>query len=76
MYKEHYKGQPWFAVDVTPTGSVKEAAEKLIEKFQGEGLDFSKGRLHLSLPAQEGMFSFVFISSDTRFGCSKGWFRY
>lgn len=54
VYKEHYKGQPWFAVDVTPKESVKEAAEALIEKVKGQGLDFSKGRMHLSLPAEEG----------------------
>ncbi|KAF1835338.1 NADH pyrophosphatase [Decorospora gaudefroyi] len=52
-YKEHYKGQPWFAVDVTPKESVKAECEKLIEKLKGEGLEFSKGRMHLSLPAQE-----------------------
>lgn len=55
VYKEHYKGQPWFALDVTPTESVKDEAEKLIEKLKGEGLEFSKGRMHLSLPAEEGM---------------------
>lgn len=54
-YKEHYKGQPWFAVDVTPQESVKEKAEELIEKMKGQGLDFSKGRMHLNLPAEEGM---------------------
>jgi NAD+ diphosphatase len=54
-YKEHYKGQPWFAVDVTPKESVTEAAEQLIEKKKSEGLEFSKGRMHLSLPAVEGM---------------------
>ncbi|OAL46856.1 NADH pyrophosphatase, partial [Pyrenochaeta sp. DS3sAY3a] len=53
VYKEHYKGQPWFALDVTPTESVKDEAEKLIEKLKGEGLEFSKGRMHLSLPAEE-----------------------
>ncbi|KAH7396211.1 NUDIX hydrolase domain-like protein [Pyrenochaeta sp. MPI-SDFR-AT-0127] len=53
VYKEHYKGQPWFAVDVTPKESVKEEAEKLIERLKGDGLDFSKGRMHLSLPAEE-----------------------
>ena len=54
VYKEHYKGQPWFAVDVTPKESVTEAAEQLIEKLKGDGLDFSKGRMNLSLPAEEG----------------------
>jgi hypothetical protein len=54
-YKGRYKGQPWFAVDVTPKESVKEAAEKLIEKTKAEGLDFSKGRMNMSLPAEQGM---------------------
>lgn len=52
QYKEHYKGQPWFAVDVTPKESVKEAAEKLIENVKGEGLEFSNGRM-IGLPAEE-----------------------
>ncbi|EUC36902.1 hypothetical protein COCVIDRAFT_114713 [Bipolaris victoriae FI3] len=52
-YKEHYKGQPWFAVDVTPQESVKEKAEELIKKFEEQGLEFSKGRMHMSLPAEE-----------------------
>lgn len=54
VYKEHYKGQPWFAVDVTPKESVKEAAEKLIERKKSEGLEFSKGRMNMNLPAQSG----------------------
>ncbi|KAF1941190.1 NADH pyrophosphatase [Clathrospora elynae] len=53
VYKEHYKGQPWFAVDVTPKESVQDAAEKLVEKLRGGGLEFSKGRMHMSLPAEE-----------------------
>ena len=53
-YKEHYKGQPWFAVDVSPRESVKEAAEALIKKVEGQGHGFSKGRMHMSLPAEEG----------------------
>ncbi|KAF1951638.1 hypothetical protein CC80DRAFT_508817 [Byssothecium circinans] len=53
VYKEHYKGQPWFAVDITPKKSVTEAAEKLIEGLKAKGLNFSKGRILASLPAQE-----------------------
>ncbi|KAF2021117.1 hypothetical protein BU24DRAFT_416781 [Aaosphaeria arxii CBS 175.79] len=53
VYKDHYKGQPYFAVDVTPKASVTEAAEALIKNLEGQGLAFSKGRMHLSLPAQE-----------------------
>ncbi|KAF2702983.1 hypothetical protein K504DRAFT_419165 [Pleomassaria siparia CBS 279.74] len=52
-YKEHYKGQPYFALDVTPKLSVTEAAEKLIKDVEGKGLAFSKGRVHMSLRAQE-----------------------
>ncbi|KAF2647633.1 hypothetical protein K491DRAFT_699492 [Lophiostoma macrostomum CBS 122681] len=53
QYKDHYKGQPYFAVDVTPKESVTAAAEALIKDVEGRGLSFSKGRMHLSLPAQE-----------------------
>lgn len=58
-YKEHYKGQPYFALDVTPKLSVTEAAEKLIKDVEGRGLTFSKGRVHMSLAAQEGMFIYT-----------------
>lgn len=61
VYKDYYKGQPWFAVDVTPTKSVAEAAEKLIEDLKKRGLEFSKGRMHLSLPAEEGMITFELL---------------
>ena len=54
VYKEHYKGQPWFAVDVTPKKSVTEAAEKLIANLKAKGLDFQKGRMNLDLAAQDG----------------------
>lgn len=54
VYKDHYKGQPWFAVDITPKESVKDEAEKLVQKLKDEGLDFAKGRMHMSLEAQEG----------------------
>ena len=57
-YKGVYKGQPWFAVDVTPKESVKDAAEKLIEGLKSEQLDFSKGRMNLNLPAEQGMSHF------------------
>jgi hypothetical protein len=53
-YKGRYKGQPWFAVDITPKASVKEAAEKLVESLKAEGLDFNAGRMNMSLPAEEG----------------------
>jgi NAD+ diphosphatase len=64
-YKGRYKGQPWFAVDVTPKETVKDTAEKLIEKLQGEGLDFSKGRMNMNLLPEHGtsLSSFHLITS-------------
>jgi NAD+ diphosphatase len=53
-YKGVYKGQPWFAVDITPKESVKEAAEKLIENLKAENLNFNAGRMNMSLPAEQG----------------------
>jgi NAD+ diphosphatase len=63
-YKGRYKGQPWFAVDITPKESVKEAAEKLIEGLKAENLDFSKGRMNMSLPAEQGMSNRVPVHHD------------
>lgn len=54
-YKEHYAGQPYWALDITPRASVTEAAEALIKKVEGEGLYFAQGRMQLSLIAPEGM---------------------
>lgn len=57
-YKDQYKGAPFFAVDVTPKHeSIKEAAEALIKTFEERGLQFSKSRLHLALPPEEGLSS-------------------
>ncbi|KAH7135183.1 NUDIX hydrolase domain-like protein [Dendryphion nanum] len=53
VYKEHYKGQPYFAVDVTPTKSVTEAAEALIKDFEAKGWSFFQGRMNTSLPASD-----------------------
>ncbi|KAF1918933.1 NUDIX hydrolase domain-like protein, partial [Ampelomyces quisqualis] len=52
-YKGRYKGQPWFAVDITPKESVQEAAEKLVESSKAEGLNFNAGRMNMSLPAEQ-----------------------
>jgi NAD+ diphosphatase len=56
VYKEHYKGQPYFAVDITPQKSVTKAAEELIKGYEEKGLSFAKGR-NMTLPAIDGMSS-------------------
>ncbi|MCJ1314329.1 NADH pyrophosphatase [Agyrium rufum] len=56
-----YSGTPFFAVDVTPTGSTSSAAEALIEKMtspssspsSSEPLTFLEGRTHMNLDAPE-----------------------
>jgi NAD+ diphosphatase len=54
-YKDQYKGAPFFAVDISPKHeSIKEVSETLSKTFEDRGLHFSKGRLHMALPAQEG----------------------
>ncbi|KAF2095795.1 hypothetical protein NA57DRAFT_67521 [Rhizodiscina lignyota] len=67
--KKGYKGAPFFAVDVTPKHeSIKEAAEALIKSFEDKGVHFSKGRLHMALPAEEGElrhFLFQYGNSDS-----------
>jgi NAD+ diphosphatase len=48
-----YKGKAFFALDVTPKGSVTESCQELIEAKKSAGLTFLEGRMHLSLPAHE-----------------------
>lgn len=53
-YKDLYRGAPFFAVDVTPKGSVAEQAKALIKEVEGRKLKFQEGRQVMSLPADEG----------------------
>lgn len=48
-----YSGVPYFALDVTPMGSIEVQARKLIQDFKAKGKGFLEGRLHTSLPAHE-----------------------
>lgn len=52
-YKNHYKGAPFFALDITPKEPIASAAESLISRMESNGLSFSKGPMHLSLSAHE-----------------------
>lgn len=48
-----YHGSPYFALDVTPKGTIRSAAETLIESMKSRGLQFVEGRMHMSLPAEQ-----------------------
>ena len=48
-----YKGNPYFALDVTPKGTIKEPSENLIKAMQSRDYKFIEGRMHTSLPASE-----------------------
>ncbi|CAD6572590.1 MAG: NADH pyrophosphatase [Alectoria sarmentosa] len=48
-----YRGSPYFALDVTPKGTISSAAEKLIESIKSRGLQFVEGRMHMSLPSAQ-----------------------
>jgi len=49
-----YTGTPYFAVDVTPKGSIVKEANGVVEAVRGKGLSFIEGRMHMSLNAPEG----------------------
>jgi NAD+ diphosphatase len=49
-----YKGSPYFAIDVTPKGSVKEKAESIIKAMKEKGMIFLEGRTAMSMNAPEG----------------------
>ncbi|KAL9596502.1 MAG: hypothetical protein Q9219_005763 [cf. Caloplaca sp. 3 TL-2023] len=48
-----YTGSPYFALDVTPKGTITSHAQSLIETMHSRGLKFLEGRIQASLPAQE-----------------------
>lgn len=50
-----YKGTPYFAVDVTPRGTVEKQASDIVSAVKAKGLTFIQGRMHMSLNAPEGM---------------------
>jgi NAD+ diphosphatase len=53
IYKDAYKGAPYFALDVTPQKHLVEAAEKLISEMTSKGYSFAEGRMNLSLHATQ-----------------------
>ena len=46
-----YTGAPFFALDVTPRGTLTNPANTLITMLESRGLKFIEGRMHTSLPA-------------------------
>ncbi|KAH9219308.1 NUDIX hydrolase domain-like protein [Leptodontidium sp. 2 PMI_412] len=48
-----YKGRPFFAVDVTPRGTVEKEANAVIEAAKATGSTFIEGRMHMTLNAPE-----------------------
>lgn len=48
-----YSGVPYFALDVTPKGSIEAQATNLRQEFEADGKIFLEGRSHMSLPAHE-----------------------
>ena len=59
-----YKGTPYFAVDVTPKGTVEKEATSIIEAMKAQGLQFVEGRLHMSLNAPEGASAHDFANTS------------
>jgi NAD+ diphosphatase len=49
-----YKGTPYFAVDITPKGTVEKEANVIIETMKAKGLQFLEGRSAMTLNAPEG----------------------
>ena len=48
-----YTGSPFFALDVTPKGTIKSQAESLVQNLQSRGLTFLEGRIQAALPAED-----------------------
>ena len=50
---KYYHGSAYFALDVTPRGTIAPDAESIIENLKSRGLQFVSGRMHTSLPASQ-----------------------
>lgn len=50
-----YSGAPYFALDVTPKGSIREQAEQVIASVESKGLRFFQGRSHMKFSEEEGL---------------------
>lgn len=50
---DRHTGSPVFALDISPLGSYKEAAESVIEGFTKNGLVFAAGRVNLALSPED-----------------------
>lgn len=49
-----YEGTPYFAVDITPKGTVEKEATGVIEEMKKRDMKFLEGRAILTLEAPEG----------------------
>ncbi|KAI1854906.1 hypothetical protein JX266_001024 [Neoarthrinium moseri] len=63
-YKD-YRGAPYFAVDVTPKGSITEVAKGVIETAKAKGVSFLPGTRHITLNAPEGEIPWFFVQKTT-----------
>lgn len=55
MSYKSYVGTPYFALDVTPKGTIEEEAKGVIAEMEGKGLSFNTARAVMSLSAEEGI---------------------
>ncbi|KAK2763069.1 NADH pyrophosphatase [Arachnomyces sp. PD_36] len=53
MTFKSYVGAPYFALDVTPKGTMEKEAKGVIAEMEGKGLSFDTGRTVMSLSAEE-----------------------
>ena len=62
--KNQYTGAPYFALDVSPRRSVKEACEKLIAELEEKSFKFARGRV-MDVEAADGRSPLQCTLSDT-----------
>lgn len=60
-----YKGTTYFAVDITPCGTIEKAANSVLEELKKQKLTFLEGRSAMNLNAPEGETPFS-IASHTK----------
>ena len=61
-----YIGYPYFSLDITPKSWYADAARSLIAELEKKGMDFSKSKFQLRLPAREGKSRLIFCNFHIR----------
>lgn len=74
MSYKTYSGAPYFALDVSPTGTIREPAQRIVSAMEARSLRFFQGRSHMKFSPEEGntnnFLRTNFLPTNITFSCA------